>query len=253
MILAGGLGSRLSEETTTKPKPMVEIGGRPILWHIMKSYSIYGINEFIIACGYKGEQIKDYFLNYSLNSSDVCVDLENGNIEILGQYTEPWKVTLVDTGEYTATGGRIKRVSNLLRGEEPFCLTYGDGLSDVNIDKTIEFHRSHGKIATITAVRQPSRFGALELSGDSVVKFTEKPLEDSVRINGGFFILNYSALEYIENDDTIWEQEPLNKLADQGELKAYEHNGFWQPMDTLREKRQLEELWSNNKAPWKKW
>lgn len=253
MILAGGLGSRLSEETTTKPKPMVEIGGRPILWHIMKSYSIYGINEFIIACGYKGEQIKDYFLNYSLKSSDVCVDLENGNIEILGQYTEPWKVTLVDTGEYTATGGRIKRVSNLLRGEEPFCLTYGDGLSDVNIDKTIEFHRSHGKIATITAVRQPSRFGALELSGDSVVKFTEKPLEDSVRINGGFFILNYSALEYIENDDTIWEQEPLNKLADQGELKAYEHNGFWQPMDTLREKRQLEELWSNNKAPWKKW
>jgi glucose-1-phosphate cytidylyltransferase len=253
VILAGGLGSRLSEETTTKPKPMVEIGGRPILWHIMKTYSIYGVNEFIVACGYKGEQIKEYFLNYSMQSSDVSVNLENGQIEVLSKYSEPWKVTLVDTGENTATGGRIKRVADLLKDEDSFCLTYGDGLSDIDIGKTIEFHNSHGKTATITAVRQPSRFGAIELSGDSVIKFTEKPPEDGVRINGGYFVLNYRALEYINDDYTVWEQEPLMRMADEGELKAYEHNGFWQPMDTLREKRQLEELWSNGRAPWKKW
>ena len=253
VILAGGLGTRISEETTTKPKPMIEIGGMPILWHIMKIYSHYGINEFIICCGYKGYLIKEYFANYFLHQSDVTFNMINNEIKIHQERAEPWKVTLVDTGENTMTGGRIKRVKEYLDENEDFCLTYGDGLSNINIKELVNFHKNHGKIATISSVYPPGRFGALEIKDSQVISFIEKPSEDGALINGGYFVLNTSIIDFIEGDATVWEQGPLNKLANIGELMAFKHNDFWQPMDTLREKNYLEDLWKSNKAPWKLW
>jgi len=253
VILAGGLGTRISEETTTKPKPMIEIGGMPILWHIMKIYSHYGINEFIICCGYKGYLIKEYFANYFLHQSDVTFNMINNEIKIHQERAEPWKVTLVDTGENTMTGGRIKRVKEYLDENEDFCLTYGDGLSNINIKELVNFHKNHGKIATISSVYPPGRFGALEIKDSQVISFIEKPSGDGALINGGYFVLNTSIIDFIEGDATVWEQGPLNKLANIGELMAFKHNDFWQPMDTLREKNYLEDLWKSNKAPWKLW
>lgn len=253
VLLAGGLGTRLSEETTTRPKPMVEIGARPILWHIMKLYSHHGIHDFIICCGYKGYVIKEYFANYFLHMSDVTFDISANTMEVHERHAEPWRVTLVDTGEDTLTGGRLKRVANYLRGEEAFCFTYGDGLSDVNISASIEFHRGHGRQATVTAVRPPGRYGAIERAGDQVVHFVEKPPGDGGLINGGFFVLSPAVLDYIEGDHTSWESAPLDRLAADGQLMAFEHSGFWQPMDTLRDKNLLEELWSSGAAPWKCW
>jgi len=252
VILAGGLGTRISEETALKPKPMIEIGGKPILWHIMKIYSNYGINEFIICCGYKGYIIKEYFANYFLHQSDITFDMSNNKVNIHQERAEPWKVTLIDTGENTMTGGRIKRIKDYL-DDENFCLTYGDGVADINIRELIKFHESQGRLATLTAVYPPGRFGALEIKNSQVSSFFEKPRGDGALINGGFFVLNQKALEYIDGDSTIWEQEPLNNLALKGELTAYKHEGFWQPMDTLRDKNYLEELWKANKAPWKLW
>ena len=253
VILAGGLGTRISEETTTKPKPMIEIGGMPILWHIMKIYSHYGINEFIICCGYKGYLIKEYFANYFLHQSDVTFNMINNEIKIHQERAEPWKVTLVDTGENTMTGGRIKRIKEYLDENEDFCLTYGDGLSNINIKELVNFHKNHGKIATISSVYPPGRFGALEIKDSQVISFIEKPSGDGALINGGYFVLNTSIIDFIEGDATVWEQGPLNKLANIGELMAFKHNDFWQPMDTLREKNYLEDLWKSNKAPWKLW
>jgi glucose-1-phosphate cytidylyltransferase len=253
VILAGGLGTRISEETHLKPKPMIEIGGKPILWHIMKMYSAHGVNDFVICCGYKGYLIKEYFANYFLHMSDVTFDMANNGMEVHQQKAEPWKVTLVDTGEDTLTGGRIKRVADYIKNENAFCFTYGDGVSDVNIRASIEFHRQHGKLATVTAVRPPGRYGALERSGDQVTGFAEKPRGDGGLINGGFFVLSPKCLELIEGDHSSWEEEPLTRLAKMGEMMAFEHHGFWQPMDTLREKNQLEELWVSGKAPWKVW
>lgn len=253
VILAGGLGTRISEETHLKPKPMIEIGGKPILWHIMKTYSAYGVNDFVICCGYKGYLIKEYFANYFLHMSDVTFDMANNQMKVHQQKAEPWKVTLVDTGEDTLTGGRLKRVTDYIQNEEAFCFTYGDGVSNVDIRTSIEFHRQHGKLATVTAVQPPGRYGALERSGDQVTGFTEKPRGDGGLINGGFFVLSPRCLDFIEGDHSSWEGAPLTRLAKMGEMMAYEHNGFWQPMDTLRDKNHLEELWASGKAPWKIW
>ena len=253
VILAGGLGSRLSEETTLKPKPMVEIGGRPILWHIMKIYSSHGVNDFVICCGYKGYVIKEYFANYFLHMSDVTFDIGNNAMHVCEQHAEPWKVTLVDTGDATMTGGRLKRVAPYIRDEQDFCLTYGDGVADINITQEIAFHRQHGKLATIAAVQPPGRYGALQTTDARVTKFMEKPAGDGGLINGGFFVLSPKCLELIEGDDSSWEDGPLMKLAEQGELMAFEHRGFWRPMDTLRDKNQLEEFWASGVAPWKIW
>ena len=253
VILAGGRGSRISEETDTKPKPMVEIGGKPILWHIMKSYSSYDVNEFIICCGYKGYLIKEYFANYFLHMSDVTIDMKENSMEVHSQNAEPWKVTLVDTGERTLTGGRLKRIKPYVENEDAFCFTYGDGLSNINISELISYHYKHKKLATITAVQPPGRYGALDITNDVVVAFSEKPLGDGGLINGGFFVLSPKAIDYINGDSTTWEAEPLIQLAKDGQLQAFKYPGFWQPMDTLREKNILEELWSSGNAPWKNW
>jgi glucose-1-phosphate cytidylyltransferase len=253
VILAGGLGTRISEETHLKPKPMIEVGGKPILWHILKMYSAHGVNEFVICCGYKGYVIKEYFANYFLHMSDVTFDMTNNHMEVLQQNAEPWKVTLVDTGDNTLTGGRLKRVEDYVKNEDSFCLTYGDGVSDVDIRASIKFHRQHGKLATVTAVHPPGRFGALERSGDQVTGFVEKPRGDGDLINGGFFILSPKCLELIEGDQSSWEGEPLTNLAKNNEMMSFEHQGFWQPMDTLRDKNFLEDLWTSGKAPWKVW
>jgi glucose-1-phosphate cytidylyltransferase len=253
VILAGGLGTRLSEETALKPKPMVEVGGKPILWHIMKMYSHYGLNDFIICCGYKGYLIKEYFANYFLHMSDVTFDLENNRSQVHEKRAEPWKVTLVDTGENTMTGGRLKRVAEYVDGEREFCFTYGDGVADINIEKLIKFHREHGKHATLTATFPPGRFGALDIRGNQIQKFKEKPKGDGSMINGGFFVLSPKVIERISNDSTTWEQDPLASLAEDGELMAYQHCGFWQPMDTLRDKIYLEELWQSGTPPWRVW
>lgn len=253
VILAGGLGTRISEETHLKPKPMIEIGGHPILWHIMKSYAAHGVNEFVICCGYKGYLIKEYFANYFLHMSDVTFDLSNNSMEVHEQHAESWKVTLVDTGEDTMTGGRLKRVAPYIKDEEAFCFTYGDGVSDVNISEQLKFHRAHGKLATVAAVLPPGRFGALDIRGTEVAGFIEKPRGEGGWINGGFFVLSPKVLDLITNDSTSWEQEPLMHLARTQQLQAFEHTGFWQPMDTLREKNLLEDLWQSGKAPWKQW
>lgn len=253
VILAGGLGTRISEETHLKPKPMIEIGGRPILWHIMKIYSSYGVNDFIICCGYKGYVVKEYFANYFLHMSDVTFDMTDNSMEVHHRKAEPWRVTLVDTGDNTATGGRLRRVSGYLEKEEPFCLTYGDGISDVNVSDLIAFHRRHGRIATVTAVSPPGRFGSLAIQQQSVVGFREKPQGEGGLISGGFFVLSPQCIDFIEGDSTPWELEPMSKLSSQGELMAFEHRGFWQPMDTLREKQLLEALWQSGNAPWKTW
>jgi glucose-1-phosphate cytidylyltransferase len=253
VILAGGLGTRISEETDTKPKPMVEIGGKPILWHIMKIYSAHGVNDFVICCGYKGYQIKEYFANYFLFMSDVTFDMSKNTMDVHQRSAEPWRVTLVDTGESTMTGGRLKRVAEHIQGEETFCLTYGDGVSDVNITELIAFHKAQNVQATLTATLPPGRFGALEFNGNKVNKFMEKPKGDGSMINGGFFVLSPEVLSRISGDDTIWERGPLETLAADGQLAAYQHTGFWQPMDTLRDKVYLEELWAGGQAPWKVW
>lgn len=252
VILAGGLGSRISEESIFKPKPMIEIGGKPILWHIMKIYSSYGYNDFVICCGYKGYVIKEYFSNYLLHMSDVTFDIKNNKMEIHHNTSEPWSVTLVETGENTMTGGRIKKIQKYVADEE-FCLTYGDGVSNVDITKLVDFHKSHGKLATVTATLPPGRFGALNLKGDKVFSFQEKPAGDGGWINGGFFVLNSKIFDLIDGDATIWEREPLSRLAVDDQLRAYFHDGFWQPMDTLRDKNHLEDLWKDGKAPWKTW
>lgn len=254
VILAGGLGTRISEESISRPKPMIELGGKPILWHIMKTYSVFGIHDFIICCGYKGYMIKEYFANYFLHMSDVTIDIGENNMEIHQRYAEPWKITLVDTGEDTMTGGRLKRVERYVKGEEAFCFTYGDGLSNVNISKLLQFHSSHGKDATLTAVYPPGRFGALVINGEKQISsFSEKPRGDGGMINGGFFVLSPSVISLIKDDSTIWEREPLEALAKSGEVMAFEHHDFWQPMDTLRDKNYLEGLWASGKAPWKLW
>ncbi len=253
VILAGGLGTRLSEETSIRPKPMVEIGGMPILWHLLKMYSAHGINEFIICCGYKGYIIKEYFANYFLHQSDVTFDMIANTMEVHQRRVEPWKVTLVDTGDETLTGGRLKRVFNFVKDEAFFCLTYGDGVGDINIAQSIDFHKSHGKLATMTSTYPPGRFGAIEIEGSQIKNFQEKPKGDGAMINGGFFVLSPKVIDRIEGDSTIWEQEPLISLAADGELMAFKHEGFWQPMDTLRDKIKLQELWDSNKAPWKIW
>ncbi len=253
VILAGGLGTRISEETEVKPKPMVEIGGMPILWHIMKLYSHYGINEFIICLGWKGYVVKEYFANYFLHMSDVTFDMQANQMEVHLQRAEPWKVTLIDTGLKTQTGGRLKRVADHLKNEEAFCFTYGDGVCDVNMDQLIAFHKQQNRLATITAVRPPGRFGSLEIGNSQVITFNEKPMGDGGLINGGFFVLSPKALERIEGDDMSWESYPLQSLSRDEQLSAFEHRGFWQPMDTLREKNLLESMWQNDKAPWKCW
>ncbi len=253
VILAGGLGTRISEETHLKPKPMIEIGGRPILWHIMKIYAAYGVNEFIIACGYRGYAIKEYFSNYFLHNSDVTFDMAKNKMEVHQQHAEPWKVTLVDTGEQTLTGGRLKRLSKYVCDEDAFFFTYGDGVADINIDSQLKFHRAHGKLATVTSVQPPGRYGALLVDGDEVNAFAEKPGGDGGRINGGFFVLSPKVLQYIEGDSTSWETEPLVRLAKERQLMAYNHSGYWQAMDTLRDKNHLEGLWTNGSAPWKVW
>ncbi|MBI51971.1 MAG: glucose-1-phosphate cytidylyltransferase [Chloroflexi bacterium] len=251
VILAGGLGTRISEETTLKPKPMIEIGGKPILWHLMKHYSKYGLNDFIICCGYKGYVIKEYFANYFLHTSDVTFDMVNNNMEVHERHTEEWKVTLIDTGEDTMTGGRLKRLKKYLKNEEFFCFTYGDGLSDIDITSLIDFHKKKGNLATITAVAPPGRFGAIKHNENKVIEFMEKPKGDGGLINGGFFVLSPKCLDFIDDDTTSWENEPLNRLVEVGELNLYKHQGFWQPMDTLRDKNYLESLWSSGNAPWK--
>ncbi|CAN5443309.1 glucose-1-phosphate cytidylyltransferase [soil metagenome] len=253
VILAGGLGTRISEETHLRPKPMIEIGGKPILWHILKTYSSYGINDFVICCGYKGYVIKEYFANYFLHMSDVTFDMEHNKMEVHQRYAEPWRVTLVDTGDETMTGGRLRRVAEHVKNEEAFCFTYGDGVSDIDIGKLVAFHRASKLKATLTATLPPGRFGALDLHDSKVMAFKEKPKGDGGLINGGFFVLSPEVLDYIEGDSTIWEREPLERLASERQLGAYEHGGFWQPMDTLRDKTYLEELWQGGKAPWKVW
>ena len=253
VILAGGLGTRLAEETSIKPKPMVAIGGMPILWHIMKTYSAHGVNEFIICCGYKGYVIKEYFANYFLHMSDVTFHMADNRMDVHQKKAEPWRVTLIDTGDDTATGGRLKRVRSYLEGESEFCFTYGDGVSNVDVTAAIAFHRNHGLLATVTAVQPPGRYGALNCQGSQVIGFTEKPRGDGGMINGGYFVLSPKALDYIEGDQTSWEGDALARLAEDGQLMAYEHYGFWQPMDTLREKNMLEDLWQAGCAPWKVW
>jgi glucose-1-phosphate cytidylyltransferase len=253
VILAGGLGTRISEETGIKPKPMIEIGGRPILWHIMKTYSNHGITEFVICLGYKGYVIKEYFANYFLHMSDVTYDLSSNKVSVHQNNAEPWKVTLVDTGDNSMTGGRIKRIRPYVDSEESFCMTYGDGLSDVNISELIKFHKSAGTLATVTAVQPPGRFGTLDIQANKVARFQEKPRGDGAWINGGFFVLSPKVLDSIAGDATIWEKDPMEKLASSGQLSSFKHEGFWQPLDTLRDKNYLEELWSKNQAPWKSW
>lgn len=251
VILAGGYGTRISEETSLRPKPMIEIGGKPILWHIMKIYSAHGIHDFIICLGYKGYVIKEYFANYFLHTSDVTFNMEQNKMEVHQKYAEPWRVTLVDTGEKTMTGGRLKRIQQFI--DEDFCFTYGDGVSDVNITKLISQHRSEKVTATVTAVKPAGRFGAMDLLGNKVRHFQEKPKGDGAWINGGFFVLSPNVFNYLEDDDTVWEQEPMNRLCEENQMSAFLHDGFWQPMDTLREKNHLEELWQSNTAPWKIW
>lgn len=251
VILAGGFGTRISEESTVRPKPMIEIGGMPILWHILKMYSAHDINDFVICCGYKGYMIKEYFANYFLHMSDVTIDLGNNSIEVHKKKAESWKITLVDTGANTQTGGRLKRVANYLDGN--FCMTYGDGVSSVDILASITFHKQHGKLATMTAVQPPGRFGALDIDGTSVQSFLEKPKGDGGWINGGFFVLNPKVIDLIDSDSTIWERQPLEILAEDNQLQSFFHSGFWHPMDTLRDKAYLEELWASGKAPWKNW
>lgn len=251
VLLAGGLGTRISEESVLKPKPMIEIGGRPILWHIMKIYSTYGYNDFIVCCGYKGYVIKEYFANYAMHLSDVTFDIEKNTVQIHKKYAEPWKVTLVETGEATMTGGRLKYIEPYVDGD--FCMTYGDGVASINISDLVSFHKRHGKMATITAVQPPGRFGSLKLEGNAVRAFQEKPVGDGGWINGGFFVLSKEVLRLIKDDTTIWEREPLEQLAESDNLHAYFHRGFWQPMDTLRDKQYLESLIQTGKAPWKVW
>jgi glucose-1-phosphate cytidylyltransferase len=254
VILAGGLGTRMSEETMLRPKPMIEIGGKPMLWHIMKMYSAHGVNDFVICCGYRGYVIKEYFANYFLHMSDVTFDLQRNSMEVHQRNAEPWRVTLVDTGDSTMTGGRIRRVADYVKDDEAFCLTYGDGVSDVNLTALLAFHRAHGLMATITATYPLGRFGTLELRADErVASFKEKPKGDGGMINGGFFVLSPRVIDLIDGDETTWEREPLERLAEQGELKAYRHEGFWQCMDTLRDKTLLDELWASGRAPWKVW
>ena len=253
VILAGGLGTRISEETATRPKPMVEIGGKPILWHILKMYSHYGIHDFVICCGYKGYLIKEYFANYFLHTSDVTFDMQRNQMEVHSKRAEPWTVTLVDTGDNSMTGGRLLRVAKYVQDDEAFCLTYGDGVSDIDIAASIKFHRAHGKAATLAATFPPGRFGALDIRQRQVMTFKEKPKGDGGMINGGFFVLSPRVLSYLQDDTTVWEQDPLMQLADDGQLMAFEHHGFWHPMDTLRDKQLLEDLWASGNAPWKKW
>jgi len=253
VILAGGLGTRISEETHLRPKPMIEIGGKPILWHIMKIYAAHGIKNFIICCGYKGYMIKEYFANYLLHSSDLTIDLSNNKMNIHHHNAEPWSVTLVDTGENTMTGGRLKRISRYLSNEEPFCFTYGDGVGNVDISSLLTFHNESGCMATLTAAIPPGRFGALQIENQRVRQFNEKPAGEGGQVNAGFFVLSPKVIHYIEGDDTTWEKEPLESLASRGELAVFNHSGFWQPMDTLRDKIHLEELWKTGKAPWKIW
>ena len=253
VILAGGLGTRISEESTLRPKPMIEIGGRPILWHVMKCYAQHGINDFVVCLGYRGYMIKEYFANFVLHSSDVTVDARNGKIEYHENSAEPWRVTLVDTGEDTMTGGRLKRIAKFLDSGETFCMTYGDGVSDVDIGKSIEFHKRHSRQATVTAVLPPGRFGMLDVEGDMVTQFVEKPPGDNALINGGFFVLEPEVLDCIAGDESVWELEPLAGLARDRQLMAFRHRGFWQPMDTLRDKISLEKLWESGKAPWRTW
>ena len=252
VILAGGLGTRLSEETTTRPKPMVELGGRPVLWHIMKTYSAHGIDDFIVCCGYKGYVIKEFFANYALHASDVTFDMRDRSMRVHSSAAEPWTVTLVDTGDDTMTGGRLLRVRRYL-GDEPFCFTYGDGLSDVDVRAVIDHHRESGALATMTTVQPPGRFGAVRLQEQKIVAFDEKPHGDGAWVNGGYFVLSPGVFDYIEGDDTVWEREPLERLAAAGKLSAFVHRGFWQPMDTLRDKTMLEEHWASGRAPWKVW
>jgi glucose-1-phosphate cytidylyltransferase len=251
VILAGGLGTRISEESVSRPKPMIEVGGMPILWHILKMYSHHGINDFVVCCGYKGYVIKEYFANYFLHMSDVTIDMSANAIEVHHKKAEPWKVTLVNTGENTQTGGRLKRVAEYI--ESDFCMTYGDGVGSVDLTKLIDFHKQHGKLATMTAVQPPGRFGALEIEGTQINAFLEKPQGDGGWINGGFFVLNPRVLDLIDSDQTLWEKQPLENLAQQGQLQSFFHSGFWQPMDTLRDKNHLEELWASGNAPWKVW
>lgn len=252
VILAGGLGTRISEESHLKPKPMIEIGGRPLLWHIMKIYSHWGIDDFVICLGYKGYVIKEYFANYFLHMSDVTFDMAENRMEVHERNAEPWRVTLVDTGSETLTGGRLKRVRAYL-GDDTFCFTYGDGVSDLDVGKLLAFHRSHGRLATLTAIQPPGRYGAVLIDQTRVTSFQEKPAGDGAWINGGFFVLEMGALDYIDGDQTSWESAPLARMARDGDLRAYQHSGFWQAMDTLRDKQHLEDLWSNGKAPWKTW
>jgi glucose-1-phosphate cytidylyltransferase len=251
VILAGGLGTRLSEETVLKPKPMVEIGDKPILWHIMKIYSHYGVKDFVVCLGYKGYMIKEWFANYFLHNSDVTIEIKNNKMTVHNTNVDDWKITLVDTGEKTQTGGRVKRIQKYV--DSTFMLTYGDGVSDVDISKLLAFHKKHGKKATVTAVQPPGRFGTLGMNGDKVSKFLEKPVGDGVWINGGFFVLEPKIFDYIQDDSNLWEKEPLENLARDGELMAYKHTGFWKPMDTLRDQRELDSLWGSGKAPWKVW
>jgi glucose-1-phosphate cytidylyltransferase len=251
VILAGGLGSRLSEETTVRPKPMVELGGNPVLWHIMKTYSHYGLNDFVVCLGYRGYVIKEYFANYFLHMSDVTINLRNNEVKVHSNMSEPWSVTLVDTGDDTATGGRLARIRQHI--DDTFCFTYGDGLSDVNISELLAFHRQQGTYATVTAVQPPGRFGVLDFEADKIASFSEKPPGDGSWINGGFFVLEPQVFDYLSGDETVWEREPLEKLARDGQLAAFKHTGFWQPMDTLRDKMQLESLWASGQAPWRVW
>ncbi|WDZ95741.1 glucose-1-phosphate cytidylyltransferase [Herbaspirillum sp. WKF16] len=252
VILAGGLGTRISEETALRPKPMVEIGGKPVLWHIMQIYAAHGLTEFVVCCGYRGYMIKEYFANYFLHNSDITVDLSTNALEVHERHTPPWKVTLIDTGQDTMTGGRLKRVRQFI-GDEDFCFTYGDGVGDVDISAAIRYHKSHGKLATVTASQPPGRFGALKIEDDKVLSFKEKPVDESGWINAGFFVLSPKVIDYIADDSTVWEQEPIEQLAQQDNLRVHFHRGFWQPMDTLRDKTNLEALWQDGKAPWKKW
>ena len=253
VILAGGFGTRISEETYLKPKPMIEIGGKPILWHIMKMYSHHGVNDFVICCGYKGYMIKEYFANYFLHMSDVTFDIAKNTMTVIKGNAEAWKVTLVDTGNETMTGGRIKQILPYVKDDDAFCLTYGDGVSDINISKLINFHKSSGGMATVTATLPPGRFGALDIKGDKVVGFKEKPKGDGVMISGGFFVLSPKVIDLIEDNSTVWEKNPLETLATNGQLYVYRHEGFWQPMDTLRDRNYLQDLWDNGRAPWRSW
>ncbi len=253
VILAGGLGTRLSEETTIRPKPMVEIGGKPILWHILKTYSAHGINDFVICCGYKGYIIKEFFANYFLHTSDVTFDMQNNTMQVHERHAEPWKVTLVDTGDSSMTGGRLKRVRQYVEHDEAFCFTYGDGVADIDIGASIRFHKQHGLLGTMTAVQPPGRFGAIDVDGSRILAFREKPQGDGSWINGGYFVLSPKVIDYIDGDDTLWEKEPMENLARDGQINAFLHRGFWQPMDTLRDKVYLEDLWQSGRAPWKRW